>query len=96
MHLMHSRVLSGGILLTAVLISLFLTHCSESPSVEPSSRIETNTITTATFVGRQACAQCHAREVELWEGSHHDLAMQVADESTASSALGARCGAADL
>jgi len=79
MHLMRSRVLSGGILLTGVLISLLLTHCSQIPAVEPSSGIETDTITAATFVGRQACAQCHAREVELWEGSHHDLAMQVAD-----------------
>ena len=82
MHLMGSRAFSGGILFTGVLISLFLTHCSESPSIEPSPEIETDTITAATFVGRQACAQCHAREVELWEGSHHDLAMQVADQST--------------
>ena len=83
MHLMLSRALSGSSMPWAgVLISLLLTHCSESPSVEPSSGIETGTITAATFVGRQACAQCHAKEVELWEGSHHDLAMQVADENT--------------
>ncbi len=82
MHLMRSRAFSGDIPLTGVLITLLLTHCSESPSVEPSSGIETDTITAATFVGRQACVQCHAREVELWEGSHHDLAMQVADENT--------------
>ena len=82
MHLMLSRAMSSGILFTSALIGLFLTHCSQSPSVEPSSGIETDTITAATFVGKQACAQCHAREVELWEGSHHDLAMQNADEST--------------
>ncbi len=34
----------------------------------------------ATFVGRQACAGCHAAENERWTGSHHDLAMQPADE----------------
>ena len=82
MHLMLSRAMSSGILFTSALIGLFLTHCSQSPSVEPSSGIETDTISAATFVGRQACIQCHAKEVELWEGSHHDLAMQVADEST--------------
>ncbi|TDI16418.1 MAG: tetratricopeptide repeat protein [Acidobacteria bacterium] len=83
MHLMRSRALSGSSLPGAgVLIGLLLTHCSQSPSVEPSSGIETDTITAATFVGRQACAGCHSREVELWEGSHHDLAMQVADENT--------------
>ena len=34
------------------------------------------------YVGRQVCASCHARENDLWQGSHHDLAMQVATEST--------------
>ena len=82
MHLMLSRGVAYGILFTGVLIGLFLTHCSQNPPLEPSSGIETDTISVATFVGRQACIQCHAKEVELWEGSHHDLAMQVADEST--------------
>ena len=83
MHLMLSRALPGSSMSwPSVLISLFLTHCSQSPPLEPSSGIETDTITAATFVGRQACVQCHAREVELWEDSHHDLAMQVADENT--------------
>lgn len=36
----------------------------------------------AAYVGRQACAECHARETKLWTGSHHDLAMQEADEQT--------------
>ncbi len=30
----------------------------------------------ATFVGRTRCAECHARQAELWTGSHHDRAMQ--------------------
>lgn len=34
------------------------------------------------FVGRAACAACHAEQNRLWRGSHHDLAMQVADEQT--------------
>ena len=34
------------------------------------------------FVGRQVCADCHPEEHQLWQGSHHDLAMQAADEST--------------
>lgn len=36
----------------------------------------------AEFIGGQACATCHADEYERWTGSHHDLAMQVADETT--------------
>ena len=36
----------------------------------------------ATFVGAQACAQCHEREFKLWTGSHHQRAMQPANRST--------------
>ncbi len=34
------------------------------------------------FIGRQACAPCHKPEIEGYAGSHHDLAMQVADAKT--------------
>lgn len=34
------------------------------------------------FVGRQTCAGCHAAQDSLWRGSHHDLAMQIADSTT--------------
>ncbi|MGZ8175748.1 tetratricopeptide repeat protein [Methylobacter sp.] len=34
------------------------------------------------FVGRAACAGCHAEQDRLWQGSHHDLAMQEANENT--------------
>ncbi|WP_145121085.1 ammonia-forming cytochrome c nitrite reductase subunit c552 [Rosistilla oblonga] len=36
----------------------------------------------ASFTGRDACIQCHQKEAELFAGSHHDLAMDLAtDES---------------
>lgn len=34
------------------------------------------------YVGREACAQCHQQQVDLWQGSHHDLAMQHADDKS--------------
>ncbi len=34
------------------------------------------------FVGRVACAGCHAGQDKLWQGSHHDLAMQEANAQT--------------
>ncbi len=37
---------------------------------------------TATFVGAESCAACHAAEMKTWRGSHHDLAMQVASRAT--------------
>lgn len=34
--------------------------------------------TVASYVGRQSCAHCHAGHMVLWQGSHHDLAMDLA------------------
>jgi predicted CXXCH cytochrome family protein len=36
----------------------------------------------ATFVGSAACAACHPEQQQLWTGSQHDLAMQLATEET--------------
>lgn len=53
------------------LFSLFI-HCSVSMAI-PS------------YVGEQACQSCHLKEVQQWQGSHHDLAMM---EATDKSVLG--------
>ena len=34
------------------------------------------------FVGSRVCADCHRAEFDLWQGSHHDLAMQAATADT--------------
>ncbi len=36
----------------------------------------------ATYVGRDACVQCHETEVHAFTGSHHDLAMDIATDET--------------
>ncbi|MGB5746603.1 MAG: tetratricopeptide repeat protein [Desulfobacterales bacterium] len=36
----------------------------------------------AGFVGGQKCAECHKGEYDKWRGSHHDLAMDEANEKT--------------
>ncbi|MDJ0816202.1 MAG: tetratricopeptide repeat protein [Desulfobacterales bacterium] len=36
----------------------------------------------AEFVGSKKCAECHKTEYDRWRGSHHDLAMDEANEST--------------
>ncbi len=36
----------------------------------------------AAYIGKASCIECHQQQHELWTGSHHDLAMQVADEKT--------------
>ncbi len=39
----------------------------------------------ASYVGREKCAECHPKEMELWHGSDHDLAM---DHATPQTVLG--------
>ena len=53
-------------------------------------RARTPRAANAAFVGRAACAPCHAAEAARWQGSHHDLAMQ---EATAKTVLGDFSGA---
>lgn len=36
----------------------------------------------ATYVGRSSCADCHQAEAAAYQGSHHDLAMDLATEET--------------
>jgi hypothetical protein len=34
------------------------------------------------YVGASTCIECHKEEYDNWMGSHHELAMQVANDST--------------
>jgi len=36
----------------------------------------------AEYVGGQVCATCHVEQNRLWQNSHHDLAMQLANDTT--------------
>jgi tetratricopeptide (TPR) repeat protein len=36
----------------------------------------------ATFVGSKKCMDCHKAEYDKWQNSHHDRAMEVADDKT--------------
>ena len=49
---------------------LLLAACNRAPAPK------------ATYVGRAACVSCHAAEDSLWRGSHHAVAMEVADSAT--------------
>jgi predicted CXXCH cytochrome family protein len=40
------------------------------------------TAAAAQYVGRSACVSCHAEQGAQWSGSHHDLAMQPANQQT--------------
>lgn len=39
-------------------------------------------VSSATFVGREKCIDCHRKEYDQWENSHHDKAMEEANDET--------------
>jgi len=55
----------------AAALALVVTSCQRQADLGP-----------ATLVDEGACAACHAEETRRWRGSHHNRAMQVADDST--------------
>jgi Flp pilus assembly protein TadD/cytochrome c553 len=68
----------GTILVTAVILTWLWLHSPENSTVGR----EQDSAATAQYIGGQACAQCHTKEYEAWRGSHHELAMQPANEKT--------------
>ncbi len=64
------------IALIVVLITPFIYRSRDSFSVKPPVEEE------ARFVGSEACARCHQATYAEWQGSYHDLAMDVANDDT--------------
>lgn len=48
----------------------------------PSEAPLVNAVAPSEFVGSESCSTCHAGQFAAWQGSHHQLAMQVADAET--------------
>ncbi len=51
-------------------------------STAPAATAPAAVLSAPEYVGRTACAGCHAEQDKLWQGSHHDLAMQEANDKT--------------
>ena len=77
--LKHQRVavLSAMLSLPVLSILSFHTHANEQALSEAS-----HASSQATYVGSEACIDCHSVEVEAWQGSHHDMAMKHATEDS--------------
>lgn len=56
---------------------LFFAACSQEPTPTPMTARSA-----PEFVGSDVCANCHSKEYADWRESHHDLAMQVANDTT--------------
>jgi predicted CXXCH cytochrome family protein len=73
-----ARWLAAGLtLVAAIAAAAYLILAPRAPS--PARTIEQPR---AEFVGAAACRQCHEPEFKAWTGSHHELAMQLADTAT--------------
>lgn len=70
----RDRPLGKAALIASTL--LLVSACSKQPE-NP-----TDAATAAAFVGSQQCRTCHTAEYSDWQGSHHQLAMQVASPDT--------------
>ncbi len=68
-----------GVML-GVLIALMVHSTNPARNREP-DRAE-SPLSSVSFVGANACGGCHEHELKLWKGSHHQLAMQPATDST--------------
>jgi tetratricopeptide (TPR) repeat protein len=72
-------VLSLCVIIIAIAVyTLLLPHDRQSEK-QSMSDME---IYPPSYVGVEACAQCHQQQFNLWQGSHHDLSMQEANEKT--------------
>ena len=56
-----------------------LVACSESPETAAESSPASSE---TAFVGSASCASCHSRQAADWQGSHHEEAMQPANDET--------------
>ncbi|HSD69219.1 MAG TPA: multiheme c-type cytochrome, partial [Woeseiaceae bacterium] len=69
-------------LVAAVLaLSAALQGCGD-PEPQPSELPVDHSIRASIFAGSLACGECHQEEYRRWTGSHHQLAMQAARDST--------------
>jgi len=71
----------GVTLGVSIAMIVHLTHPARHRGLGAPARAESPS-SSASFVGANTCGGCHERELKLWKGSHHQLAMQPATDST--------------
>ncbi|WP_250436638.1 tetratricopeptide repeat protein [Hanstruepera flava] len=68
---------------TLLLLFILSFACKDDKTVDKPNQGEFahNSTLANGYIGDEQCISCHASEYKAWEGSHHDLAMQVANDS---------------
>jgi predicted CXXCH cytochrome family protein len=59
---------------------LILSSCKDGSYED--SYVDKAQLGTSEYVGSNTCINCHKESFNDWQGSHHDLAMQIANEAT--------------
>ena len=67
-----------GFIATAVLVAAFPIYLARTTI----GRQEAGQVRGPYFTGAVTCIECHKKEYDLWQGSHHDLAMDIATDSS--------------
>ena len=75
-HRVSSVAMSSNCKLLAFCIVVLACGCSKPELTTAPTPVDLE------FVGSEACQTCHGPEYSDWQGSHHQLAMQVADRDT--------------
>jgi predicted CXXCH cytochrome family protein len=87
----RALVVGFGLSLVGAVAGLALTGATHLPGALAAETAPSPASPPApTYVGSEACAGCHQPEAKLWNGSHHQLAM---DHATEKSVLGDFAGA---
>jgi hypothetical protein len=71
------QTLSPLLLGLVILFSTFTIHAEDQPQTQPT--VNTQAGSSLTYVGTDACIDCHENEYKEWQGSDHDMAMRHAD-----------------
>ena len=75
---MNSWKIAGLIAIIIIILSVPLYLFKTAHFTSPSKTLRSD----PTFVGSQKCRECHRGEYEKWQHSHHDHAMEVANDAT--------------
>lgn len=67
-----------GFIATAILVAAFPVYLVRTTIERHGEEKDTGPY----FTGAATCIECHKREYDLWKGSHHDLAMDIATDSS--------------
>ncbi len=70
----------SGVIATAIIVLSLPVYLLKITIIAPPKKMPTESI--AQFVGSKKCLDCHKKQFDTWQDSHHDHAMDVANQAT--------------